>query len=162
MERFATEAKRAGVDGVLVTDMTVEESQDYAALMRAQDLATIFLAAPTSTDARLKLIAKASSGFIYAVSRTGVTGSKLQSDVKGDAQQLVKRLKKISKLPVAVGFGISSAEDFRAVGDYADAAVIGSAIVKIIEENSDSKQKAAAAVAQWIRSVTKRDAAAKA
>ncbi|MCU1285966.1 MAG: Tryptophan synthase alpha chain [Acidobacteriales bacterium] len=162
VQQFASEAKRAGVDGVLVTDMTVEESHMYSAIMHSQSLATIFLAAPTSTDARLKIIAKASSGFIYAVSRTGVTGTKLQSDVKGDAQQLVRRLKKISKLPVAVGFGISSVEDFRAVGTYADAAVVGSAIVKIIEENSDSKQKAAAAVARWIRSLTSNKTAAKA
>jgi tryptophan synthase alpha chain len=153
IERFAKEAARAGVDGVLVTDMTIEESASYCEIMQSRNLQTIFLAAPTSTDARLKKIAAASRGFIYAVSRTGVTGTKLQSDVSGDAEQLVKRIKKISKLPVAVGFGISGAEDFRAVGDYADAAVIGSAIVKIIEENGDSPAKAASAVGQWISSL---------
>ncbi|MCU1309352.1 MAG: trpA [Candidatus Angelobacter sp.] len=153
MERFAKEAALAGVDGVLVTDMTVEESATYCEIMHSRNLQTIFLAAPTSTDARLKKIAAASRGFIYAVSRTGVTGTKLQSDVRGDAEQLVKRIRKISKLPIAVGFGISSPADFRAVGEYADAAVIGSAIVKIIEENGDSAAKAADAVAQWINSL---------
>jgi tryptophan synthase alpha chain len=158
MERFAREAKLAGVDGVLVTDMTVEESAEYRSLMRPHGLETIFLAAPTSTDVRLKKIAEASKGMIYAVSRTGVTGAKLKTDVKGDARQLVKRIKKVSKLPVAVGFGISTAEDFRDVGEYADAAVIGSAIVRIIEENSKGSgtpNDSAKAVGEWIQSVLK-------
>jgi tryptophan synthase alpha chain len=158
MERFAKDAKLAGVDGVLVTDMTVEESAEYRSLMRAHGLETIFLAAPTSTDVRLKKIAEASKGMIYAVSRTGVTGAKLKTDVKGDARQLVKRIKKVSKLPVAVGFGISTAEDFRDVGEYADAAVIGSAIVRIIEENSKGSgtpNESAKAVGEWIQSVLK-------
>jgi tryptophan synthase alpha chain len=164
MESFAAKARMAGLDGVLVTDMTVEESDDYCKIMHSHDLDTIFLAAPTSTDTRLKKIAAASRGFIYAVSRTGVTGTKLQSDVKDDAQQLVKRIKKFSKLPVAVGFGISNAEDFRAVGNYADSAVIGSAIMRIIEESAKAGAKPesiATAVGYWIRSITKTTSKAK-
>jgi tryptophan synthase alpha chain len=110
----------------------------------------------------LRKIAESSRGFIYAVSRTGVTGAKLKTDVKGDARQLVQRIKKISKLPVAVGFGISSAEDFREVGAYADAAVIGSAVVRLIEEKGTTPENAAEAVSQWIRSVTKVSAKARA
>jgi tryptophan synthase alpha chain len=152
--RFAQEAKSSGVDGALLTDLTLEEADEYRALMQQHGLATIFLAAPTSPDARLKRIAAASQGFIYAVSRTGVTGAKQKADIRGDAQQLVKRLKKYSKLPVAVGFGISSAADFQAVGKYADAAVIGSAIVKMIEEQSvkgASSEATANAVGEFIR-----------
>src|SRR6185312_15745067 len=109
-----------------------------------------FLAAPTSTDARLRKVASASKGFVYAVARTGVTGAK--TDVRGDAQQLVKRLKKFTKLPVAVGFGISNVQDFQEVGKFADAVVIGSAIVKMIEEQSakgTSAEKVAEAVGDF-------------
>ena len=94
---------------------------------RKNDLATIFLAAPTSTDQRLKQIAAVSTGFIYAISRTGVTGERQQ--MSSDARGLVKRLRRFSKLPIAVGFGISTPEQFSAVGKFADAAVVGSAIV---------------------------------
>jgi len=149
-------AKEVGVDGVLAVDLIVEEAGEYRLLMEKSHLAPIFLAAPTSTDARLKKVAAASKGFIYAVARTGVTGAK--TDVRGDAQQLVKRIKKSSKLPVAVGFGIANAEDFQAVGKYADAAVIGTAIVKIIEEQSAkaaSPEAVAAAVGKLIRGVKK-------
>ena len=159
LERFVKEAKSAGVDGVLLIDLTVEEADDYRAIMKAAGLATIFLAAPTSPDQRLKKIAQASGGFIYAVSRTGVTGAKLKTDTRGDAHQLVKRLKRFSRLPVAVGFGISSAQDFEEVGKYADAAVIGSAIVRLIESETAKKsgpEKTATAVSAWIRSVTTR------
>lgn len=157
LERFVREAKAAGIDGALVTDLTLEEADGYCAMMRSAGLATVFLAAPTSTDARLKKIAQASQGFIYAVSRTGVTGAKSRSDVRGDAEQLVKRIQRTTKLPVAVGFGISNAEDFQAVGRYADAAVIGSAIVRLIEEETkkdSGREKTAAAVAAFVRSVT--------
>src|SRR3954468_21343658 len=98
--------------------------------MDKAQLAPVFLAAPTSTDVRLKKIAQDSRGFVYAVARTGVTGAK--TDMRGDATQLVKRLKKFTKLPIAVGFGISNAQNFQHVGKFADALVIGSAIVKII------------------------------
>jgi tryptophan synthase alpha chain len=157
ISKFVERAKEAGVDGVLAVDLTVDEANEYRALMEKSHLAPIFLAAPTSTDARLKKVAAASQGFIYAVARTGVTGAK--TDVRGDARQLVKRIKRFSKLPVAVGFGISNADDFQQVGKYADAAVIGSAIVKIIEEQGArgaSPEATADAVGDFIRNVKKR------
>jgi tryptophan synthase alpha chain len=150
LERFAAECARAGIDGALVTDLTVEEAREYLRIMRAHRLSTVFLAAPTSPDERLKKIAAASSGFIYAVSRTGVTGERAQ--VAQDARALVRRLRKFSKLPVAVGFGISNAEQFRQVGEFADAVVVGSAIVRVIEEAG--KERAAEAVRDLVRELT--------
>jgi tryptophan synthase alpha chain len=135
LERFARAAVAAGVDGALLTDMTVEESSEYSRLMHQHGLATIFLAAPTSTDVRLRKIAAASTGFIYAVSRTGITGTHQQADLKGETEVLVRRIRRFSALPVAVGFGISTPEHFREVGRFADAAVVGSAVVRLIEEN---------------------------
>jgi tryptophan synthase alpha chain len=117
--------------------------------MRRNQLATVFLAAPTSTDDRLKRIAEASSGFVYAVSRTGVTGARRQ--LPEDARKLVRRLRKFTKLPIAVGFGISTAEQFAVVGEFADAAVIGSAIVEIIERNPGRE---AASVAEFIEQLS--------
>lgn len=146
VEKFADAARDAGVDGALITDLTVEEAGDYIRVMRAHDLATVFLAAPTSTDARLKRIAAASSGFVYAVSRTGITGQ--QKQLSGDARDLVQRLRRFTRLPIAVGFGISSAEQFREVGGFADAVVIGSAIVHAIEQSGPAG--AAPAVAKLI------------
>jgi tryptophan synthase alpha chain len=146
LTRFADAAKDAGVDGVLVTDLPIEESGDHIREMRLRDLATIFLAAPTSTDTRLKMIAHASTGFVYAVSRTGVTGARQQ--MPDDARELVRRLRKFTKLPIAVGFGISTAEQFAAVGSFADAPVVGSAIVETIERNPG---KEAQAVAQFVK-----------
>jgi tryptophan synthase alpha chain len=149
LEKFAIAAKTIGLDGALITDLTVEEADVYLKVMRVAELATIFLAAPTSTDARLRRIAKASAGFIYAVSRTGVTGA--QAKLAGDAALLVKRLRRVTKLPIAVGFGISTPEQFRAATEFADAAVVGSAIVKIIEESSP--ERAPQAVAEFIRNL---------
>ena len=145
VEKFCKVARLAGVDGVLVTDLPVEESSEYIGAAKSNSLATVFLAAPTSTDQRLKQITQVSTGFVYAVSRTGVTGARKQ--MTDDAQNLVRRIRKFTKLPVAVGFGISTPEQFAAVGQYADAAVIGSAIVEIIERNPG---KEAASVAQFI------------
>jgi tryptophan synthase alpha chain len=156
MEAFARHLADAGIDGALVTDLTLEESGDYVSLMRAHNLATVFLAAPTSPDARLKAIAKASTGFIYAVSRTGVTGTQQSADLKGEAQQLVKRIRKHSKLPVAVGFGISNAKQFHEIGAFADAAVIGSAIVKLIEGSPGNEPEAVRAFIQDLRPVSPR------
>jgi tryptophan synthase alpha chain len=150
LQRFADEAKRSGIDGVLATDLTVEESDEYRKIMHARGLATVFLAAPTSPDARLKRVAQCSTGFVYAVSRTGVTGADRQADIRGEVQALVKRVRKHTKLPVAVGFGISTAEHFRAVTAFADAAVVGSAIVKLIEEHGE---RAPEAVADFIHSL---------
>ncbi len=148
LEHFCVQAAAAGVDGALVTDLTVEEAGEYRRLMAAHQLATIFLAAPTSTDERLKRIAQASSGFVYAVSRTGVTGT--QKQLASDAKDLVRRIRKYTKLPVAVGFGISNAEQFAQVGKFADAAVVGSAIVQAVEQNP---RREAQAVAELISSL---------
>jgi len=135
-KRLAEEAQRAGVDGVLVTDLTPEEAQEVSAELNESDLDLIFLVAPTSTDARLRLIARNATGFIYAVSRTGVTGP--QSEVAVAAEKLVLRVRGITDLPVAVGFGISSEEQVRQVWQYADAAVVGSAVVAEIERLNGS------------------------
>ncbi len=149
LEQFASKAAEAGVDGALVTDLPVEESEEYLRQMRRRNLATVFLAAPTSTDERLKRIAEASTGFVYAVSRTGVTGAR--KELTEDAQKLVKRLRKFTKLPIAVGFGISAPEHFAVVGQFADAAVVGSAIVQTIEQNPG---KEAQAVAEFIKQLS--------
>jgi tryptophan synthase alpha chain len=140
MEKFCKIARHAGVDGVLVTDLPVEEANDYLSAMRTHDLAPIFLAAPTSPDARLKRIAEASRGFVYAVSRTGVTGARQQ--LADDAKKLVLRLRRLTRLPVAVGFGISNANQFAEVGKFADAVVVGSAIVETIEGNRGREAEA--------------------
>ncbi len=146
MARFSAAAQDAGIDGALITDLPVEESGDYLSEMRKRDLATVFLAAPTSPDVRLKRIAQASSGFVYAISRTGVTGARQQ--MPEDAAKLVSRLRRYTDLPVAVGFGISTAAQFKAVGKFADAAVVGSAIVETIERNPG---KEAESVAQFVK-----------
>ena len=148
-EKFAARSAAAGVDGALVTDLPVEEADEYLRHMRKRNLATVFLAAPTSADERLKRIAKVSTGFVYAVSRTGVTGAR--KELADDAQQLVKRIRKFTKLPIAVGFGISGPEQFASVGKFADAAVVGSAIVQTIEVN---RGKEAEAVAEFIKQLT--------
>jgi tryptophan synthase alpha chain len=145
MEKFCAVARHAGVDGVLVTDLPVEEADEYLAAMKANDLAPVFLAAPTSPDERLKSIAQASRGFVYAVSRTGVTGARQQ--LADDAKKLVRRLRGVTKLPIALGFGISNAEQFIEVGAFADAVVVGSAIVETIERN---KGREAAAVGEFV------------
>lgn len=146
MRAFCAQARDAGVDGVLLTDMIVEEADEYLATMRECGLGPVFLAAPTSPDARLKAIAEASQGFVYAISRTGVTGT--QQTVAGDASELVTRLRRFTTLPVAVGFGISNAEHVKAVGEFADAAVIGSALVALIERTPPAE--AASEVGRFI------------
>lgn len=128
------DAKEAGIDGVLVTDLTLEESEEFAAELRTKELDLIFLVAPTSTDLRLQAIAKRATGFIYAVSREGVTGQ--QTDISAAAENLVSRVRRCSDLPVAVGFGISTAEQVAKTWAYADAAVVGSAIVGEIERRA--------------------------
>lgn len=145
MDRFCKIARHAGVDGVLITDLPIEEAGEYLQEAKRNDLATVFLVAPTSTDERLKRIAAVSTGFVYAISRAGVTGTRKQ--LPEDAQALVRRLRKYTKLPIAVGFGISNAEQFAAVGKYADAGVVGSAIVETIEKNG---RREAAAVGEFV------------
>jgi tryptophan synthase alpha chain len=132
LEKFCAAAEQAGVDGVLVTDIIVEEASEYLAALHRHHLAPIFLAAPTSPDARLERIAAASQGFVYAISRTGITGTR--ASLESDAELLVRRLRRFTKLPIAVGFGISNPDHFAAVGQFADAAVIGSALVATIEQ----------------------------
>jgi tryptophan synthase alpha chain len=138
LEKLADEAKHAGIDGVLVTDLVAEEAVEFSALLKARGLDMIFLVAPTSTDARLKMIAEQASGFIYAVSRAGVTGAR--EEMSAEAEQLVRRVRQFSDLPVAVGFGISRPEHVRDVWRYADAAVVGSAIVAEIEQSSSAEE----------------------
>jgi len=147
LSRFADSAAAAGADGVLVTDMIVEEAGEYLAEMDRAGLSPIFLAAPTSPDDRLAAVAAHSKGFIYAISRVGITGT--QQSVAGDAAALVARIRRWTRLPVAVGFGISNADHFARVAEFADAAVIGSAIVELIERSAPGS--APGAVARFIK-----------
>ena len=155
MARFADEAAAAGADGVLATDMIVEEAGEYLDEMARVGLAPIFLAAPTSPDERLEAIATHSQGFVYAISRTGITGK--QQSLTHDASALVARIRRWTKLPVAVGFGISNAEHVAQVAEFADAAVIGSAIVELVERSSPAD--APGAVARFIKGLRLHDAA---
>ena len=157
LEKFCSEAASAGVDGALVTDLPVEEAGPYLAAMTKYKLDPVFLAAPTSPDARLKKIAEVSRGFVYAVSRTGVTGTR--QEVAGDARDLVNRLRKFTKLPIAVGFGVSTAEQFAEVGRFADAAVVGSAIMQRISENRGNEAEAVKAFIRGLTSAMKPAAA---
>ena len=151
LKRLAQAVKEAGIDGVLVTDLTPEESGEFEAELRAHDLDMIFLIAPTSTDERLKLVAKHASGFIYAVSRAGVTGAREQ--VSEEAEKLVKRMREFSSLPIAVGFGISNAAQVADVSRYADAVVVGSAIVAEMER-SMGKADVVREVGQFVDRIT--------
>ena len=147
-EKLARAAKQAGVDGILVTDLVPEEAGEFASALRANDLDMIFLVAPTSTDERLKMVAERASGFIYAVSRAGVTGAR--AEMSAEAEKLVARMRKFSDLPIAVGFGISRPEQVVDVWRYADAAVVGSAIVSEIEQ-AESPADAVARVGRLAR-----------
>ncbi len=147
MREFCKRAAEAGADGVLLTDMIVEEAEEYLDAMHEAKLQPVFLAAPTSTDKRLKAIAEVSEGFVYAISRLGITGT--QDQVEGGAKELVTRLRRFTTKPIAVGFGISNAEHVRAVGEFADAAIIGSAIVALIERSAPGEE--AKAVGEFIR-----------
>lgn len=133
-DALAKDSSEAGVDGVLMTDLCIEEAEDAVRRVRAQGLDTIFLAAPTSTEGRLRRVAEQSSGFIYLVSRTGITGE--QASLSSSAASLTQKMKSLTKLPIAVGFGISTPEQVREVGAIADGVVVGSAIVRFIEEHS--------------------------
>jgi tryptophan synthase alpha chain len=150
LQKFADAASSAGADGVLATDLTPEEAAEYRAAMHARNLDTIFLAAPTSTDDRLAKIAECSSGFLYLISRTGVTGTR--DALPEDLPALARRVRRFTKLPLAVGFGISQPEHVSVLGGIADAAVVGSAIVAEIEKSTSAKQ-AADNVARLIRSL---------
>jgi tryptophan synthase alpha chain len=150
LEKFASTAALAGADGILATDLTPEESEDYRRILAAHHLDTIFLGAPTSTDERLAKIAACSSGFLYLISRTGVTGAK--DALPDDLPALLRRARKATQLPIAVGFGISLPGHVSVLGGLADAAVVGSALVSEIE-NAKSVDAAAAALGDRIRAL---------
>ena len=150
LERFAERAAAAGVDGVLITDLTPEEAGEYRRIVTARGLDTIFLAAPTSPDERLARIAECSSGFLYVISRTGVTGTK--DSLPEDLPALVRRVRRVTSLPIAVGFGISLPGHVSVLGGLADAAVVGSALVEEIE-HAATVEAAQAAVAARVRTL---------
>jgi tryptophan synthase alpha chain len=136
-ERFVKDAVDAGVDGVIIPDLIPDEADDYLKLARAQGLDTIFLLAPTSTEERIKKVVKASTGFIYLVSITGITGSRLS--VGSDMKKTLRSIRSMTKKPVAVGFGISTPADASAVAAFADGVIVGSAIVKLIDKGKNIK-----------------------
>ncbi len=138
LDRLAREAVARGIDGCLLTDLSVEEAEPHVGAMRNAGLDTVFLAAPTSTERRLELVAKYSTGFVYLVSRTGVTGER--ASVSEAVTPLVAAMRKATNLPLAVGFGISTADHVRAVGAIADGVVVGSAFVRVIEQNAASAE----------------------
>src|SRR5213592_1733456 len=148
--RLEEEVQGAGIDAVLITDLTPEEGGAWITALRDHAIDLIFLVAPTTSDERLRRIAQQASGFIYAVSRAGVTGAR--NEMPRDAESLVKRVRAVSDLPIAVGFGISTAEQVRQVWSFADAAVIGSAIVSQIEKLAGSPDPVAG-VGEFARSL---------
>jgi len=155
LSRFAEDAAAAGADGVLVIDMIVDEAAEYLAQMERVGLAPVFLAAPTSPDDRLEAIATHSKGFIYAISRVGITGK--QQSVASDAAGLVGRIRQWSQMPVAVGFGISNAQHVAQVAEFADAVAIGSAIVELIERSTP--ETAPGEVARFIKGLRQAESA---
>lgn len=150
IERLGDELRDAGVDGVLATDLVPEEADQFGAAVRAAGIDLIFLIAPTSTDERLKLIGEASTGFVYAVSRAGVTG--VQQSLSEAAANLVNRVRRFTDLAVAIGFGISTPEQVNEVWQHADAAVVGSRIVAEIEQNANDPAlvEKVGALARWL------------
>lgn len=150
VRKFAEAASTAGADGVLVTDLTPEEADEYRATIRAHGLDTIFLAAPTSTDERLAMIAECSTGFLYLISRTGVTGER--DSMPEDLPALARRVRRVTKLPLAVGFGISQPEHVSVLGGIADAAVVGSALMGEVEK-APTADDAVRAVAGRVRAL---------
>ncbi len=149
LERLAGEAKAAGVDGVLVTDLPPEEAAEWIAAARAAGLDTVFLASPTSPPERLERVAEASRGFVYAISRTGVTGER--QALSEDARPLVERLRALTDVPVALGFGLSTPEQVREAAAVADGVVVGSALVRFLEEHPEGDLGARV---RWLTSTT--------
>jgi tryptophan synthase alpha chain len=145
-ERLARDAKAAGIDGCLLTDVSVEEAEEYVRVMRDAGLDTVFLAAPTSTDERLRLVARYSSGFVYLVSRTGITG--IQAKIADSAAVLVDRMRAWTDLPLAMGFGVSTPEHVAELAGKVEAVVVGSAIVRQIEKDPSQ-------VEAYMRSLTR-------
>jgi tryptophan synthase alpha chain len=138
LDALARDAVASGIDGCLIIDLSVEEAGPYVGVMRQHGLDTVFLAAPTSTRRRLELVAKYSTGFVYLASRTGVTGER--TTISDSIAPLVELMRVITDLPLAVGFGISKPEQVRAVGEVADAVVVGSAIVRAVEEHASLEE----------------------
>jgi tryptophan synthase alpha chain len=151
LDKLAADAKAAGIDGCLLTDLSVEEAGSYMGAMRSAGLDTVFLAAPTSTDARLRLAAQYSTGFVYLVSRTGVTGER--AALSGALEPLIARTRAVTNLPLAAGFGISTPQQAAAVAKMADGVVVGSAIVRMIEDNAGSFEKCDAELEAFARSL---------
>jgi tryptophan synthase alpha chain len=151
LEKLAKDAAAAGFDGVLASDLTVEESEPFVRAMHSAGLNTVFLVAPTSSPERIKKIAEASTGFMYAVSRTGVTGE--QQQLAGELKEFLRTLRRCTPSPVAVGFGISRPEHVKAVWEEADGAVVGSSIVKEIEQHTGKPNmvEKVAAFAAWLK-----------
>ena len=151
-ERFADQAREAGVDGVLVLDLPIEEADEFRSLLASRGIDTILLLSPTTTDERLRRAATLGSGFLYAISRLGVTGAR--DAVADGAEEMVRRIRAASSLPVALGFGISKPEHVREVGRWADAAVVGSALVNVIAEAgaSDDLNTRVEEYVRWLKS----------
>jgi tryptophan synthase alpha chain len=149
LERLARDAKAAGIDGALVTDLPPEEAGEWLRVARAADLDTVFLAAPTSPPERLKRVAEASRGFVYAISRTGVTGER--QSLSSEASPLVARLRGLTQVPVALGFGLSTPEQVKEAAAAADGVVVGSALVRFLEEHP---QGDLGAQVRWLTSTT--------
>jgi tryptophan synthase alpha chain len=135
-EKLARQAVDAGIDGCLITDLSVEEAPPYVEGLRAAGLDTVFLASPTSPDRRLDQVARCSSGFVYLISRTGVTGER--SALADSLKPLIARTRSVTSLPLAAGFGISRPEHAEEVGALADGIAVGSAFVRVIEDNAGS------------------------
>lgn len=148
MAEVARAAKTAGVDGMLITDLPPEEAAEWKETATAAGLDTIFLLAPTSTDERIRIACKIASGFVYCVSRTGVTG--VQAELPPDLDALLSRIRAETDQPVAVGFGVSTAEHVRQIGEWCDAAVVGSAIVNRVAERG---KESPAVVAEFVQSL---------
>jgi tryptophan synthase alpha chain len=138
VEAFAKQAAAAGVDGVLALDLPIEEAAGFHDTLAASGLDTIFLLSPTTTDARIEKAAALGGGFLYVISRLGVTGAR--AEVASGAEAMVRRIRAKTDLPIAIGFGISRPEHVAEVGAYADAAVVGSALVSVVAEASASPQ----------------------
>ena len=151
-ERFADRAREAGVDGVLVLDLPIEEAADFRAMLGSRGIDTILLLSPTTTDDRLRQAATLGSGFLYAISRLGVTG--VRDQIAEGAEDMVRRIRAVTDLPVALGFGISRPEHVRRVGQWADAAVVGSALVNVIAEAgaSDDLNTRVEEYVRWLKS----------
>lgn len=150
LDRLGRDAAASGIDGCLLTDASVEEAESYVAAMHAHGLDTVFLAAPTSTDRRLKLVAQYSTGFVYLVSRTGVTGE--QASLSSAVTPLIERVRKVTALPIAVGFGINTPDQVTALAPQVEGVVVGSAIVRLIEKNSPTLESDLESYARSLKS----------